>query len=131
MKFSIYQESRIGARKYNQDRMAHSYTRDALLAVLADGMGGHLHGEVAAQIAVQFITERFQREATPELPDPLLFLLKAIIGAHHTILDYAADGGLLETPRTTCVACVIQDNVAYWAKAASPRRPRTTRACSS
>ena len=121
MKFSIYKESRLGARKSNQDRMAYSYSRDALLLVVADGMGGHLHGEVAAQIAVQFITESFQREARPSLSDPSVFLSKTITNAHHAIVDYAADGGLLETPRTTCVACVVQDNVACWAHAGDSR----------
>ena len=54
MKFSIFQDSRVGARPYNQDRIGHWYTRDSLLLVLADGMGGHLMGEVAAQIAVDY-----------------------------------------------------------------------------
>ena len=45
MQFSVYQESHIGGRKVNQDRMGYSFTRDALLLVLADGMGGHLRGE--------------------------------------------------------------------------------------
>ena len=44
--FSIFQESRKGGRKSNQDRTSYAYTRDALLIVVADGMGGHLHGEV-------------------------------------------------------------------------------------
>jgi serine/threonine protein phosphatase PrpC len=34
--------------------------------VVADGMGGHYYGEVAAQIAVQTLTEAFPRvEAAP------------------------------------------------------------------
>ena len=49
MKFTIYQDSRQGPRNYNQDRVAYSYSKDALLTVLADGMGGHRNGEVAAQ----------------------------------------------------------------------------------
>ncbi len=61
MKFTIYQSSRIGGRKYNQDRIAYSYSRDALLMVLADGMGGHAYGEIACEIAVQFIAETFQK----------------------------------------------------------------------
>ncbi len=121
MRFTIYQESRIGARKSNQDRIAYCYSRDALLMVVADGMGGHLHGEVAAQIAVQYITESFQREAKPALPDPILFLSRALTNAHHAILDYAMDRSLPEAPRTTCVACIIQDNVAYWAHAGDSR----------
>ncbi len=121
MKFTIYQESRPGKRSSNQDRIAYCYTRDGLLMVIADGMGGHLHGEVAAQIAVQFITEAFQREAKPSLADPFVFLAAAITNAHHAILDYAADRLLPEAPRTTCVACIVQNSIAYWAHAGDSR----------
>ena len=121
MQFSIYQESRRGARRSNQDRIAYCYSRDALLMLVADGMGGHLHGEVAAQIAMQFITETFRREAKPALADPALFLRHAITGAHHAIIEHAAAGGLAEAPRTTCVACVVQDNAACWAHAGDSR----------
>ncbi|MCL4800195.1 MAG: serine/threonine-protein phosphatase [Burkholderiales bacterium] len=121
MRFSIYQESRQGPRKMNQDRIAHVYTRDALALIVADGMGGHLHGEVAAQIATQFIVEAFQREAQPRLDDPFRFLLGAITNAHHSIIDYANQRNLLETPRTTCVACVVQDGIAHWAHVGDSR----------
>ncbi len=121
MKFTIYQESRPGKRPTNEDRIAYSYSRDALLMVVADGMGGHLDGEVAAQITVQYITEAFQREAKPQLKDPLLFLSSALGNAHHAILDYAADRFLAEAPRTTCVACIVQDSIAYWAHAGDSR----------
>ena len=30
MQFSVYEESHIGGRKLNQDRMGYSFTRDAL-----------------------------------------------------------------------------------------------------
>lgn len=121
MKFSIYQESRRGGRKSNQDRLAYSYSRDALMLILADGMGGHLHGEVAAQIAVQFVTEAFEHAAKSKLADPFLFLIESITNAHHAILDYAATRKLEETPRTTCVACIVQDSVAYWAHVGDSR----------
>jgi len=121
MKFTIYQESRIGKRASNQDRIAYCYSRDALLMVLADGMGGHLHGEVAAQIAVQYLTEYFQREARTRVADPFLFLSRGLTNAHNAIIDYAAERGLPEAPRTTCVACVVQDSVAYWAHAGDSR----------
>ena len=121
MKFSIYQESRQGARKMNQDRIAHVYSRDALLMVLADGMGGHAHGEIAAQIAVQFMAEAFQKEANPILRDPAGFLLQTIRSAHHAILDYVGSKSLRETPRTTCVACVVQDGFAHWAHVGDSR----------
>ena len=37
--FTIFQESRKGSRKVNQDRIAYTYGRDTLLLVIADGMG--------------------------------------------------------------------------------------------
>jgi serine/threonine protein phosphatase PrpC len=121
VKFTVYQESRLGKRKNNEDRMAHCYSRDSLLLVIADGMGGHYYGEVAAQLAVQCVTEAFQREANPKLGDPFSFINRTMINAHCAIFNFANTRRLLDSPRTTCVACVIQDNVAYWAHVGDSR----------
>jgi len=121
MQFSIYQESRRGARKSNQDRVAYCYSRDALLMLVADGMGGHPRGELAAQIAAQCITEAFRRAARPRLANPRTFLREAFAGAHHAIIRNAEDSGLPESPRTTCVACIVQDGAACWAHAGDSR----------
>lgn len=121
MRFTIYQESRVGGRANNEDRTTYCYSRDALLMVVADGMGGHHYGEIAAQIAVQTLADAFQREARPLLADPFRFLQKGMTNAHHAILDYTTRHNLRDTPRTTCVACVVQDNVAYWAHAGDSR----------
>lgn len=121
MRFTIYQESRQGGRAKNEDRISYCYSRDALLMVVADGMGGHHHGEIAAQIAVQSLADSFQREATPALADPFRFLQKSMNNAHHAILDYSTRKRMKDAPRTTCVACLIQDSVAYWAHAGDSR----------
>ena len=121
MRFTIYQESRVGGRANNEDRTTYCYSRDALLMVVADGMGGHHYGEIAAQIAVQTLADSFQREARPLLADPFRFLQKGMTNAHHAILDYTTRHALRDTPRTTCVACIVQDNVAYWAHAGDSR----------
>ncbi|MDQ7989096.1 MAG: serine/threonine-protein phosphatase [Candidatus Dactylopiibacterium sp.] len=121
MKFTIYQESRPGARPNNQDRVAYSYTRESLLLVVADGMGGHLHGEIAAQIAVQYVVEAFQRAARPLVQDEAMFLSRCLGNAHAAIQDYAFDKNLPEAPRTTIVACLIQKSVAFWAHAGDSR----------
>ena len=91
------------------------------MMVIADGMGGHYYGEIAAQIAVQVLVESFQREAIPELKDPFLFLHHSMMNAHRAILDFADAHNLKDSPRTTCVACIIQDNIAYWAHAGDSR----------
>ena len=121
MKFTIYQASRQGGRKNNQDRVAYSYSRDALLMVVADGMGGHMYGEIAAQIAVQTLADQFQKMAKPRLADPMAFLADATSLAHNAINDYAVEQDLLEIPHTTLVASVVQDSMAYWAHVGDSR----------
>jgi protein phosphatase len=121
MQFSVYQESHIGGRKVNQDRMGYSFTRDALLLVLADGMGGHLRGEIAATIALQTISSLFQQQATPYVKKPERFLEEAFMAAHEEIHRYRAAHNLPETPRTTVVACLIQHNTATWAHCGDSR----------
>ncbi|MDE2160650.1 MAG: serine/threonine-protein phosphatase [Burkholderiales bacterium] len=121
MQFSVYQVSRKGGREKNEDRMGYCYTRDAGLFALADGMGGHPEGEVASQLALQTLAARFQREAKPTLAEPLRFLHDAIIAGHHQLLRYATEHGLMDTPRTTLVACLVQGNAAYWAHCGDSR----------
>jgi serine/threonine protein phosphatase PrpC len=121
MKFSIFQASRQGGRKYNQDRVAYSYSKDALLMVLADGMGGHFYGEIAAQITVQMLAENFQKQAKPAIKDPPRFLHDSILAAHDAIVHYTAVHDLVDSPRTTCVACVVQNEAATWAHVGDSR----------
>ncbi len=121
MRFTIFQESRKGARKVNQDRIAYTYSRDTLLLVVADGMGGHAGGEIAAQICTRLFVERFQQEAKPFLRNPLKFLQESMVRAHAALLSYASQFSMLETPRTTCVACIVQGNSAWWAHVGDSR----------
>ncbi|MFZ2986906.1 PP2C family protein-serine/threonine phosphatase [Ideonella sp.] len=121
MRFSVYQISRKGGREKNEDRMGYCYTRDSGLFALADGMGGHPEGEVASQLALQTLAGAFQREAKPALKSPLRFLQEAILAGHHQLLRYATERSLVDTPRTTIVACVIQGNAAYWAHCGDSR----------
>ena len=114
MKFSVFQISRRGGRESNEDRMGYCYTRESSVFVLADGMGGHPEGEVAAQIALQTVSALFQRQAKPALKDVPAFLSAALLAAHHQILRYSADKGMLDSPRTTLVIAVLQDGHATW-----------------
>ena len=115
MKFSVFQISRRGGREKNEDRMGYCYTHGSGLFLLADGMGGHPQGEVAAQLA------QYQKEAQPELADVTAFFNTAIIAAHRQILRYALDTQLPDTPRTTLVMAVVQQGVAHWAHCGDSR----------
>ncbi|RRD57350.1 serine/threonine-protein phosphatase [Comamonadaceae bacterium OH2545_COT-014] len=114
MKFSVFQLSRRGGREKNEDRMGYCYTRESGLFALADGMGGHPDGEVAAQIALQTLSALFQREAQPSVSDVPAFLGRGLMAAHHQIIRYASERGMLDTPRTTLVAAVAQHGQLAW-----------------
>ena len=73
------------------------------------------------RLALQTLSALFQREAKPRLADPLRFLHDAIIAGHHQLLRYATERALMDTPRTTVVACVLQGNAAYWAHCGDSR----------
>jgi len=121
MKFTIYQNSRQGPRHYNQDRLAYSYSKDALLLVLADGMGGHRNGEIAAQLAVKTLTDAFQRLAVPTLSSPAKFLIDNIQQVHDMIENVTQTEELIDSPRTTIVAAIIQRGYLYCAHVGDSR----------
>jgi serine/threonine protein phosphatase PrpC len=114
MKYTLAKGTRIGARQINQDRLGHWQSEATLLLVVADGMGGHPRGEVAAQVGVEVMGAAFQREAAPRLGDPDAFLTRAMSAGHAAILREAQRLNLPETPRTVVVACVVQDGYVHW-----------------
>ena len=119
MKYTLFHESRIGKRPYQQDRLAHWHTKEALFLVVADGMGGHAHGDIAAQITVDCVGSAFRNEAKPKIADPDSFLYRTIGRAHAMILHQTQRQGLSaqdlsNSPRTTVVACLVQEGYAFW-----------------
>ena len=109
MKFSVFQVSRKGGREKNEDRMGYCYTRESGLFVLADGMGGHPEGEVAAQLALQTISALLpERGQARRCRIAAEFLSVALMAAHHQIIRYATEKGMLDTPRTTLVAAMCR-----------------------
>lgn len=121
MKFSAYQASHIGNRKYNQDRVAYAYSSDALLLVLADGMGGHQHGELAATLIIDTFVERFGRDAQPRIANPEQFIAEAMRQANERIMQVPHDKDAGGFPGSTCVAALIQDGRMYWGHAGDSR----------
>ena len=114
MKFSVYQVSRQGGRERNEDRMGYAYTRESALFVLADGMGGHPEGATAAQLALQTFSAYFQKAATPAVFEASEFLTSALMASHHQIIRYATEKDMVDTPRTTLVAAVVERNQIHW-----------------
>ncbi|HZM33479.1 MAG TPA: PP2C family serine/threonine-protein phosphatase [Burkholderiales bacterium] len=114
MNFALAHATRIGGRHTNEDCVGHWSTPEAALMVVADGLGGHLRGDLAAQTAVELLGAAFLREAQPRIADPAAFFARALEAAHAAILHEGQRLELPETPRTVIVACLVQDGHACW-----------------
>lgn len=121
MKFRITEYSLQGARTSNQDRVAIVERNNALLMVLADGLGGHAGGHIASDIAAKWATQAFRMVKTPLITRPSTFLALTILQAHNNIIHYTKSRYPDMSPRTTLVMCLIQDGYAYWAHVGDSR----------
>jgi serine/threonine protein phosphatase PrpC len=121
VEFAVNLLSRVGGRSGNEDRAGYVQTGESLLLVVADGMGGHARGEVAAEIVVRTLTEAFLLRARPRLANPLEFLRETPLAAHLAITELALADRLEDIPGSTCVACVVQDGQAWWVHAGDSR----------
>jgi PPM family protein phosphatase len=120
-------------REHNEDSFCILPEFD--LFVVADGMGGHSHGEVASRMAVEairsFVSEAEQaRDATWPFPyDPRLKrhsnVLKAAVRlAHDQVLSAIRRDGNLHGMGTTVVGCLVRDRTAAVAHVGDSRAYR-------
>ena len=111
--FEATKASLIGDRECNQDRSLVLSSGETVLLGLADGLGGHPRGEVAAQLLIDVCETLFRRAPKP-LAEPEHFMLQCIGKAHQTILRFGRRQTPPIAPRTTAVLAVIQAGTAYW-----------------
>lgn len=90
-----------------------------MLLTLADGMGGHVSGDLAADIAVKMLAQAFQ--GYNGSTEPAQFLYDSIARAHHAVAALRQDLAPELRPRTTITACVIQAGQAQWAHVGDSR----------
>ena len=91
------------------------------LFVVADGMGGHLNGELASSLAIENLNkfllpklqEQFDSLPTPEQIEPLL--AEAFDLAQQAVLDKVAGGG------STLTAALLIDKTLYFAHVGDSR----------
>lgn len=122
MPYAITQHSVAGTRPVNQDRAGYVERDNAVLMVVADGLGGYVAGEMAAETVVDTLVGSFERVRSPLIQDPAAFLVLSVSLAHSRINRKARQQGInVSHPRTTCVACLIQNGYAYWAHVGDSR----------
>ena len=121
MKYQLASHSAVGGRSSNQDRVTHAERDNAVLLTVADGLGGHAGGDLAAEALTQTAVRAFERIKQPLITQPSAFLALTILQAHNAIVQYARATASGIEPRTTCVMCLVQDGYAYWAHVGDSR----------
>ena len=100
-------------RRYNQDFIG--FNQDLGIAVLADGMGGHKAGEVAAQIAVATVLENFQKVSDQRTAGSLLldYVSNTISNSNAKIYQASETDGGPKRMGTTVVAVIVKGPQVY------------------
>lgn len=101
-------------RDHNEDCIAFSFPENDkknLIAVVADGMGGHNAGEVASKMACKIVLDYCLREWDNDSPEALL--QNAFHQAHQEIIAAGESNSEQEGMGTTATAVIIRHNQYY------------------
>lgn len=112
MRFETAEITLLGDREENQDRAAVRSDDSSTLLVVADGMGGHAGGALAAEVAVQSLCASYARR-DPQA-DCREFLRRAFETAHDAVVAVGDQEGIGSRPRATGAACMVRDGHAAW-----------------
>ena len=113
------------SRTHNEDHF--EIVGDGRLCVVADGMGGHGHGDLASRIAVEAILEHVDTDSKASAADPAersQLLEQAINNAHRKLLDKVATDEELLGMGTTTVVMLLDENGAVVAHVGDSRAYR-------
>jgi len=110
--------SNIGGRSEQQDclDLLSLDGGDCHLVVVADGMGGHRDGALAARTVIETARRRFN---TGSISDPRAFLKDLCLQSHQGIS--ALGGNEPRSPGSTCVVLYLNGPEAYWAHVGDSR----------
>ena len=109
MKLSVYSYTNPGGRPNNEDALLCDWNETRGVFTLADGLGGHLSGEVASDIAVKSLLKTcMEAEAASEET-----VEAALLTANEAVLA-GQSAPNCESMKTTAVALLLENGRACW-----------------
>ena len=97
-------------RKANEDWYAHFTCANGLVAVVCDGMGGHVGGAVASHLAVDTIKSFLEQNY---FDDPFRAIIEACDAANAAILRRTREQPELTGMGSTCVMLIVRNGKVY------------------
>ncbi|MDF2556278.1 MAG: protein phosphatase [Bacillales bacterium] len=104
-----FSKSDIGlVRTKNEDSLVVLQNHDMTLAVIADGMGGHLGGQKASNLAIEVIQSAWENVEQSFLPaEAENWIHETIAVANETVFNYSRENSEYEGMGTTVVLALI------------------------
>src|SRR5215831_16105603 len=102
---------------YSNPQPPRPEARRGLLALVADGMGGHAAGEVASKMAVRIIDRKYYQGSS----EPHKALQNAFHEANRRIYNTAQRNAHYQGMGTTCIGLVLRGEAAYCAHVGDSR----------
>tara|TARA_B100001250_G_scaffold412619_1_gene444354 strand:- start:8623 stop:10278 length:1656 start_codon:yes stop_codon:yes gene_type:complete len=123
MKLNHFSKSVVGlVRKANEDSIGSLTNMETNgngdVFVVCDGMGGHVGGATASQLAIKSILDYFKGEVNP---NPILALEKSISFANQKIFNLSVADPSLKGMGTTCTLLLRKDEKIYIAHVGDSR----------
>ena len=111
---AVFKTDRGRVRPHNEDNGGvFEAGNNLLLAVVADGMGGHRAGDVASEMAVKQLQELWEQTSIDSHPEEAeKWLIAAIQRVNHHLFVHASQHEECQGMGTTMVAAVCSDSFA-------------------
>lgn len=109
---NVAQQTDVGCkRSANEDWLASFESPNGLVAVVCDGMGGHVGGQVASHVAVDAIQQYMMQERPNTTPFEQI--IEAINAANAAILNRTIIQPELAGMGSTCVMLIVREGRVY------------------
>jgi protein phosphatase len=115
--YLVCREGTIRWRDGDREQILDAPARPEVILAVADGMGGHEDGEIAAAAAVQALSRLYHR---PVPREPEAELRQFLLDTHQRVRERVAMGGEVKMGTTLTVVWIIGDR-AYWAHVGDSR----------
>ncbi len=120
----IHALSDVGkVRRINEDSMRIFTGEGYSYAIVADGMGGHLAGEVASRMAAEIIGSYVEEHIDPTLDrfQVMEVMRQAFFKANSDIYEYSCDHAGVMGMGTTATMCLVRDGYVIFAHVGDSR----------